>query len=126
MPTDSVPTIKRFMYVNRRAPHGTIYAQETLELVMITAAFDQHVSQVFMDDGVYQLKSGQDPSGLAMKNFSKTFRALPDFDIEDVYVEAESLNARGLQVEDLVIPVTVLSSAELGKLMSQQDVVINS
>lgn len=124
--TSPISTAKHFMFVNRRAPHGTIYPQESLDLVMITAAFDQQVSLVFMDDGVYQLKSGQDPSGLAMKNFAKTFRALADFDIEDVYVEAESLASRGLLPEDLVIPVTVLSSDDLGKLMSQQDVVITS
>lgn len=124
--TSAFATAKRFMYVNRRAPHGTNYAQESLELLMITAAFDQRVSVVFMDDGVYQLKSGQDTSALNMKNFSKTFRALTDFDIEDVYVEKESLIARALQAEDLVIPVTLLSSDELGKLMSQQDVVISS
>ncbi|MDH3414346.1 MAG: sulfurtransferase TusC, partial [Gammaproteobacteria bacterium] len=33
--------IKKFMYVNRRAPHGTIYAQESLEVVLVGAAFDQ-------------------------------------------------------------------------------------
>ena len=124
--TSPISTAKRFMFVNRRAPHGTIYAQESLELVMITAAFDQHVSLVFMDDGIFQLKSDQNPSGLKMKNFSKTFRALADFDIEAVYVEAESLFVRGLRAEDLLIPVTVLPSDELAKLMSQQDVVINS
>jgi len=117
---------KSFMFVNRRAPHDTLYAQENLELAMITAAFEQKVSLVFMDDGVFQLKSDQHPSTLKMKNFSKTFRALVDFDIEDVYVEEASLAARGLQVKDLIIPVTVLSSDELGKLMSQQDVLINS
>lgn len=121
-----MPAPKRFMYVNRRAPHGTGYAQESLELVMITAAFEQRVSLVFMDDGVYQLKSGQDTTTLNLKNFSKTFRALPDFDIETVYVEAESLTARGLQVQDLIIPVKVLSSAELSELMTKQDVVIQS
>lgn len=126
MESNSAPTIKRFMYVNRRAPHGTLYAQESLELALITAAFDQHVSLVFMDDGVYQLKSGQHPCGLEMKNFSKTFRALEDFDIEDVYVEEESLVSRGLSVENLVIPVKVLSSVDLGILMAQQDVLINS
>lgn len=126
MESATVSAPKSFMFVNRRAPHGTLYAQESLELAMITAAFDQQVSLVFMDDGVYQLKSGQDTAALEMKNFSKTFRALADFDIEDVYVEAASLVARGLQVKDLVIPVTALSSDELGRLMLQQDVVINA
>ena len=48
-------TIKKFMFVNRKAPYGTIYALESLEVVLISAAFDQDVSLVFMDDGVYQI-----------------------------------------------------------------------
>ena len=50
--------VKKFMYVNRRAPHGTVYAQESLEVVLIGAAFDQDVSVVFLDDGVYQIPQG--------------------------------------------------------------------
>ena len=53
--------IKKFMFVNRKAPHGTIYALEALEVVLITAAFDQDVSLVFLDDGVYQLKRDSRP-----------------------------------------------------------------
>ena len=33
--------VKKFMYVNRKAPYGTVYALEGLEVVLITAAFDQ-------------------------------------------------------------------------------------
>ncbi|HQU48176.1 MAG TPA: DsrE family protein, partial [Casimicrobiaceae bacterium] len=46
---------KKFMFVNRSAPYGTIYALESLEVVLISAAFDQDVSLVFLDDGVWQL-----------------------------------------------------------------------
>ena len=46
---------KKFMYINRKAPYGTIYSCEALEVVLIGAAFEQDVSVTFMDDGVYQL-----------------------------------------------------------------------
>lgn len=118
--------IKRFMYVNRRAPHGTIYALECLEVVLITAAFEQFESLVFMDDGVFQLKKNQDTTGIGTKNFSKTYRALDDYDVERVYAEKESLEERGLTAEDLVIPVEILSTAELREIMAQQDVVFSS
>ena len=36
-----MPVQKKFMFVNRKAPHGTIYALESLEVVLITAAFDR-------------------------------------------------------------------------------------
>lgn len=117
--------IKKFMFVNRKAPHGTIYALESLEVVLITAAFDQDVSLVFLDDGVYQLKKGQQTKGIETKNFATTFRALDGYDIEKLYVEKESMEARGLSEDDLLVDVTVLTSKEMGALMEQQDVVLS-
>jgi tRNA 2-thiouridine synthesizing protein C len=123
---DGPEIVKRFMYVNRRAPYGTIYALECLEVVLIAAAFDQDVSMVFVDDGVYQLKKDQDTTAIGMKNFSRTYRALDDYDVEKIYVEKESLEKRGLSEADLVIPVEVVTSQNLREIMAQQDVVISS
>ena len=118
--------VKRFMYVNRRAPYGTIFALECLEVVLISAAFEQDVSLAFLDDGVYQLKKSQDTTGIGMKNFSNTYRALDDYDIEKIYVEKESLEARGMSEEDLIIPVEVVSTEKMRDLIAQQEVVISS
>jgi tRNA 2-thiouridine synthesizing protein C len=118
-------TQKKFMFVNRKAPHGSVYALEALEVVLITAAFDQDVSLVFIDDGVYQLKRGMQTKGIETKNFSPTYRALEGYDIEKLYVERASLEARGLTEDDLLVDVTVLDSAEMAELMAQQDVVLS-
>lgn len=117
--------VKKFMYVNRKAPYGTIYALESLEVVLISAAFDQDVSLVFMDDGVYQLKKGQDTKGIGMKNFSPTYRALEGYDIEKLYVEKESMESRGLTADDMIVPVEVLGKDELTSLMEEQDVILS-
>lgn len=117
--------VKKFMYVNRKAPYGTIYALESLEVVLIAAAFDQDVSLVFMDDGVYQLKKGQDTKGIGMKNFSPTYRALEGYDIEKLYAEKESLETRGLTASDMIVPVEVLSKDELTSMMEEQDVIMS-
>jgi len=79
-----------------------------------------------MDDGVCQLKKNQDTTGIGMKNFSKTYGALDDYDVEKIYVEKESLDARGLSADDLVIPVEVIAADDLREVMAQQDVVISS
>jgi tRNA 2-thiouridine synthesizing protein C len=118
-------TSKKFMFVNRTAPYGTVYALESLEVVLITAAFDQDVSLVFIDDGVWQLKKGQQTKGIETKNFSPTYRALEGYDVEKLYVERESLAARGLTEADLIVDVNVLSAIELGTLMTEQDVVLS-
>ena len=98
-------TKKKFLYINRKAPYGTIYALESLEVVLIGAAFEQDVSLAFIDDGVFQLMDGQDTAGVGMKNFSKTYRALGDFEVRKLYVERESLEERGLTLDDLM-PIT--------------------
>ena len=118
-------TIKKFLYVNRKAPYGTIYALESLEVVLIAAAFEQDVSLLFADDGVYQLIKGQKTDGIGMKNFSPTYRALEGYDVEKLYVDRESLEVRGLKESDLLVDVTVLDSAAIGELMDGQDVVFS-
>ena len=127
---------KRFMFVNRRAPHGSIYALESLEMVLISAAFEQHAAIVFIDDGVFQIKKGQNTKALGMKNFSPTYRVVEmekrdaeeDDDIDMVWrliVERKSLEARGLDADDLIVGVEVMGTDELSALMDTQDVVLS-
>jgi tRNA 2-thiouridine synthesizing protein C len=117
--------MKKFMFVNRKAPYGTIYALESLEVVLITATFDQDVSLVFIDDGVYELVKGQATKGIGIKNFSPSYRALDGYDVEKLYVDRESLEARGLTGADLLVPVEVLDTAQMAALMAEQDVVLS-
>ena len=116
---------KKFMFVNRKAPYGSVYALEGLEVVLISAAFDQDVSLAFLDDGVFQLVKGQDTKAAGMKNFSPTYRALEGYDIEKLFVERESLEARGLAEADLLVDVQVLARAEMAALMDEQDVLVS-
>ena len=131
--------VKRFLYVNRHAPYGTGYAQEGLEVVLIGAAFDQDVSMAFIDDGVYQLKKGQDTGDSDMKNFSLAYGALGDYDVTRLYVEKESLEQRGLSEDDLMAltyededddwaekpSIRIVSREELAALIDQHDVILN-
>lgn len=118
--------VKKFMFVNRKAPHGTVYALEVLEMVLISAAFDQDVHLAFLDDGIYQIVKNQDPAAIDMKNFSKTFRALEGYDIEKLFVERESMEARGLTEDDFIVDVEVISQAEMADLMNGMDVVLSA
>ena len=117
--------MKKFMFVNRKAPFGTIYALESLEVVLIAATFDQDVSMAFIDDGVYELVKGQNSKAIGIKNHSPAYRALDGYDVEKLFVERESMEMRGLTEADLLVPVEVLGSAEMGELMAEQDVVLS-
>lgn len=131
--------IKKFCYLNRKAPYGTVYAWESLEVVLIGAAFDQDCSLVFADDGVYQLMKGADTTALGIKNFSPTYSALGDYDIKKIYVEKESLEERGLSLDDLQHlvwedededyaekdSIIVVTKDELAKVLDEQDVILS-
>jgi tRNA 2-thiouridine synthesizing protein C len=67
---------------------------------------------------------GQQTKGLDVKNFSPTYRALEGYDVEKLYVERESLEARGVKEDQLLVPVQVVSAQEMAELMEQQDVII--
>ena len=130
---------KKFLYVNRKAPYGTIYALESLEVVLIGAAFEQDVSVAFTDDGVYQLKKDQSTDGIGMKNFSPTYNALGDYEVTQIYVDKDSLDERGLTADDLMNlvyededddyaekpSISIVNRDELAQLMEQQDVVLS-
>ena len=130
---------KKFMYMNTKAPYGTIYALESLEVVLIGAAFEQDVSLAFVGDGVYQLTQGQDTKGIGMKNFSPTYAALGDYDVTKIYVEKESLEERGLSLDDLQHlvwedededwaekdSIRLITRAELADVIDEQDVILS-
>jgi len=130
---------KKFMYVNRKAPYGTIYAWESLEVVLIGAAFEQDVSVAFIDDGVFQLTKDQDTKEAGMKNFSPTYSALGDYEIKKIYVEKESLEERGLSLDDLQHLtwedededyaekdlIQLVTRAEMADILAGQDVLFN-
>ncbi|MGB5278095.1 MAG: sulfurtransferase complex subunit TusC [Gammaproteobacteria bacterium] len=130
---------KKFMYMNTRAPYGTVYALESLEVVLIGAAFEQDVSLAFIGDGVYQLAKGQNTDGIGMKNFSPTYAALGDYDVNKIYVEKESLEERGLTLDDLQHltwedededwaekdSIRLVNRSELADVIDDQDVVLS-
>ncbi|MBI5182178.1 MAG: sulfurtransferase complex subunit TusC [Nitrospirae bacterium] len=114
----------KIMFVMRKAPHGSIYAYEGLEAILIMGAYEQEISVAFIDDGVFALKKEQDTKPLGVKEFSKTFTALEDYDITNIYVDRESLELRGLSTEDLLIPVKVMEAGEIAKIMEEQHVLL--
>jgi tRNA 2-thiouridine synthesizing protein C len=119
---EEVPT--KIMFVMRKPPHGSIYAYEGLEVILISAAYEQDISVLFMGDGVLSLKKGQDTTELGIKGFMKTYPVLEDYDINKIYVDGNSLRERGLTEEDLIIDVQVKGADEIAALMDEQHVLM--
>jgi len=120
-----MPVRKSFLFILRRPPHGGIHAQEALDIILTTAAFDQTVRLLFIDDGVFQLQRDQRPETIDFKHIAPIFGALELYDIEELWVEEESLRERGIKVERLIMPVRLVARCDLAALMEVQDVVVS-
>ena len=123
--------IKKIMFTVRKPPHGSIYVYEGLEVKLIMAAYDADISVVFMDDGVYALKQGQNTDELGIKGFEKTYGVFVDYEIEKVFVDAQSMKDRGMTEDDLLVigededteaPIKpkMVDSADIAAMMAEQ------
>ena len=116
---------KRYLFILRKAAHSGAYAQEILDIILITAAFDQAVSILLLDDSVFQLKKHQHPEKHGMKDIAAIFAALEIYDVKNLYVEKESLLERGLCADNLCLPLKIILRKNLTQLMQQFDLVIS-
>ncbi len=102
----------------RKAPYGSVYAAEGFRAMMGVAVFELPLCVIFLDDGVYTLVKGQDPSALDMKPLGAGFPTLPEVGITEFYVLDQSLAERGLAPADLIMPAQVASGPEIEKILA--------
>lgn len=116
---------KRYLIICRRPPYGESYAREALDAALATAAFDQPIALLFLGDGVTQLLGGHDSAAIGEKSFEKQLSALPLYDINKLYVDADALQQRGLKTSDLSLPARAVSEQEIIALLKNHDVILN-
>lgn len=117
---NATPTETTFLYVFSYAPYSHAAGQEGLDAALLAASFDCAVSVLFLHDGVFQLLAGQSTRGTPLKQYTKAFGALNDFEIEQVYVHDLSLQARGIEPAQLIAEVEVLSTEQISSLINAQ------
>jgi tRNA 2-thiouridine synthesizing protein C len=115
--------MKTYLFVLRKPAHSGAYVQEMLDIILTTAAFDQSVSILWLDDAVFQLKKHQQPERLALKETAAMLQSLALYDITALYVENESLQEHGLQPDDLCLPVHILPRNSIAAFMQKFDIV---
>jgi tRNA 2-thiouridine synthesizing protein C len=117
---------KTLAFLCRRTPWGSGRAAEMLEAVLISGAFDQEVHLVFLDDGVFQLVAGQHPELLGRRPLEEGFGELADLDVEQVWVERESLVERGLDATILALSAKVLDRKAMTELLARMAAVFST
>ena len=113
---------KKILFISRHAPYGSSLAKDALDAILAASAYDQQLSLLFMDDGVFQLLKNQSSNEIAQKSFSAILPALSFYEVNAVYVHQESLEKRQLTLNELVLDsVQLIDSAAISSLLAQQD-----
>ncbi len=111
--------MKKYLFILRTAPHQGSKLQEFLDLLLMTAAFDQSVTLLLLDQGVFALKNYQQAEKHQHKETLSIFNALEIYAVHHIYVEWESLNDYGLNINELSIKVQAVQRDEVNHLMKQ-------
>lgn len=109
---------KSLLLVFRRAPYGRSLSRAGYDVALAAAAFEQPVSLLFLDDGVWQLLPEQHADAIGARSITRTLESLPLYDIDTLYVDSDSLAHRGLVAESLIDTATPLDAAAVRELMA--------
>lgn len=117
--------MKNVLVIASKAPFDNMHLRESLDMTLIFAAIEQNISLLFQGPSVLSLKKGQSPESLKLKNYFKTFGTLSLYDVENVYVCAESLARYQLTLSDLSIDdITAVDKDAKLTLTKNQDFVV--
>ncbi len=106
--------MKSVLYLVRRGPG--VAADETIDLALVSGVFEQRVSMLFMDDGVYQL--------VGLDERQSSVKALPTYDIEAIHVSRPSLTERAIDEAEIGLAVQIADSDAIRALLASHDVVV--
>ncbi|WDY59818.1 sulfurtransferase complex subunit TusC [Pseudomonas sp. PSKL.D1] len=115
---------KSMLIISRQAPWNGPSAREALDIALAGGAFDLPLAMLFLDDGVLQLASGQQPGAVQQKDLAANLQALPMFGVEELFACQTSLQRRGLAPDALALPVEALDDAALKALIARFDQVV--
>lgn len=108
--------MNKIAFIGRHAPHGSAGGREGLDALLASSALTDAVALFLIEDGVLQLLADQRPQSILQRHYAPTFKLLELYDVEEVYVCADSLRERGVQPDALAIEVRCLPRAELTRL----------
>lgn len=113
--------MKNITIVFRHPPHGNASSREGLDFALLSASFEQQVTLIFIDDGVLNLLPHQQPSQIGCRDYISTFKALPLYDIEEVWVASEAMDTYNVALTDCVIDVKRVDNPMITKQLNTAD-----
>lgn len=94
-------------------------AKEGLDAALVSATFEQKTALAFMGAGVMQLVKQQQPDLLQLKGLQAMLKALPFYDLQDVFTDARALQQFNLESTELLLQHQPLDAEQLQQLIAR-------
>jgi tRNA 2-thiouridine synthesizing protein C len=114
---------RRFLFLLRRASQGDVIDGELLDQILTLAAFDQAITVLFVDEGVYRLTSEVETAVSTLES-GGLLALLAFYDIDSVWVEAESLVERGICLSTDQPCLKILPREAVAGMLGGHDVIL--
>lgn len=101
-------------------PHGSDAGSQALDTALACAAFDQNVTVIFQDNGVWQLLPQPVDSPLGDKSLLAQFKLMELYGVTAVQVCTDSLQRAGIAAEQLALPAQVVSRRAIAAGLASQ------
>ncbi len=113
----------RILFIIRKPPFGWIHIVEALRLAAAGGSLAIPVTLLFIDDGVYCPMKNQFPKAIGYSAIDRFLRMLQNFESK-LYVVGESMEERGLTMEDLnpALNVESVTLKDVAKIIAQNDI----
>ena len=118
--------MKQLMCIVSKPPYAGAHSLELLEAAMVGAVFDFQVSLLFRADGIWNLVPGQNGQIIGSRTISNVLRAMPTYEVEQLYACAEAVRKAGLNLSDLESNVVLVEPNEQAHLLASQHAVIGA
>lgn len=113
----------KLAFVFRSAPFGRSNCREGLDALLAASAFchEDEIAVFFMDDGVFNLIKDQQGEQILQKDFTRAFKLLDLYEIEQRYCCQQSLQRFG-EIDPIIKTAVLSREALLHKLQQAEKV----
>ena len=106
-----------------RAPFANSASQDALEMSMVLGSFEVPTALFFLGDAVRQFTHLQ-PEVMNIKNYTKSFAALPFYDVDALFVKKTDLDKYHIDARQIPSVYRILSDTQVEKMLTTYQRVI--
>ncbi|WGE83167.1 sulfurtransferase complex subunit TusC [Actinobacillus equuli] len=117
----------KLAFLFTQPPFGTATSREGLDALLAASAFcaEDEIAICFLNDGVFNLLTQQQPNIILQKDHISTFKLIDLYDLTECFICEESINQRALSNAEWILPnANIIPQTELFAIFAQAEKVL--